>query len=230
MRIIVAGAGVTGYQLLKILVAKKHDVVVIDVDREVCEEVYAETGAMTIHGSATDMRILKKAGMQNSDVALCLVREDSDNLAIAILAKSLGVASIIALLRKPEYEPAYKSAGVTTIISLTDLLLHQLIMEIEQPNVKSIMPLGGGKAEIYAVEIPPEAQSIGMTVREITEQRGFPKECVFVGIYHQDSDAFCIPRGDHDLREWDTVFLVSNRQYIKPATDFLRGSDFTGKR
>jgi len=224
MRIIVAGAGVTGYLLLKMLVAKKHDVVVIDVDREVCEEVYAETGAMTIHGSATDIRILKKAGMQNADVVLCLVRHDSDNIAISILAKSLGVKSIIALLRKPEYAPAYKSAGVTTIISLTDLLLHQLMMEIEQPNVKSIMPLGGGKAEIYAVEIPPGAKSIGMTVREITEQRGFPQECVFVGIYHEDSDIFCIPRGDHDLKEWDTIFLVSNGQYIKPATDFLTKS------
>ncbi|MDH3963155.1 MAG: TrkA family potassium uptake protein, partial [Deltaproteobacteria bacterium] len=210
MRIIVAGAGVTGYLLLKMLVAKKHDVVVIDVDREVCEEVYAETGAMTIHGSATDIKILQKSGMQNADVVLCLVRYDSDNIAISALAKSLGVKSIIALLRKPEYAPAYKSAGVTTIISLTDLLLHQLMMEIEQPNVKSIMPLGGGKAEIYAVEVPPGAKSIGMTVREITEQRGFPKECVFVGIYHEDSDIFCIPRGDHDLKEWDTIFLVSN--------------------
>ncbi|MDH3851277.1 MAG: TrkA family potassium uptake protein, partial [Deltaproteobacteria bacterium] len=207
MRIIVAGAGVTGYLLLKMLVAKKHDVVVIDVDREVCEEVYAETGAMTIHGSATDIKILQKSGMQNADVVLCLVRYDSDNIAISALAKSLGVKSIIALLRKPEYAPAYKSAGVTTIISLTDLLLHQLMMEIEQPNVKSIMPLGGGKAEIYAVEVPPGAKSIGMTVREITEQRGFPKECVFVGIYHEDSDIFCIPRGDHDLKEWDTIFL-----------------------
>ena|SRR5210317_243391 len=224
MRIIVAGAGVTGYLLLKMLVAKKHDVVVIDVDREVCEEVYAETGAMTIHGSATDIKILQKSGMQNADVVLCLVRYDSDNIAISALAKSLGVKSIIALLRKPEYAPAYKSAGVTTIISLTDLLLHQLMMEIEQPNVKSIMPLGGGKAEIYAVEVPPGAKSIGMTVRQITEQRGFPKECVFVGIYHEDSDIFCIPRGDHDLKEWDTIFLVSNSQYIKPATDFLTKS------
>jgi trk/ktr system potassium uptake protein len=180
--------------------------------------------AMTIHGSATDIRILEKAGMQNADVVLCLVRHDSDNIAISILAKSLGVKSIIALLRKPEYAPAYKSAGVTTIISLTDLLLHQLMMEIEQPNVKSIMPLGGGKAEIYAVEIPPSAKSIGMTVREITEQRGFPQEFVFVGIYHEDSDIFCIPRGDHDLKEWDTIFLVSNSQYIKPATDFLTKS------
>ncbi len=95
------------------------------------------------------------------------------------------------------------------------------MMEIERPSVHSIIPLGGGKAEIYTVEIPAGAKSVGMTVREITEQADFPKECVFVGIYHQDSDVFCIPRGDHDLRERDTVFLISNRQYIKPATDFL---------
>jgi len=145
------------------------------------------------------------------------VRSDADNIAIAIMAKSLGVKNIIALLRKPEYEPAYRSTGVTTLISITDLLLHQLMMEIEQPKVKMVMPLGGGKAEIYAVEIPPGARSIGMTVREIAQQKKFPKECVFVGIYHKESDSFCIPRGDHDLKEWDTVFLVSNSLYIKPA-------------
>ena len=221
MRIIVAGAGVTGYQLMKMLVANKHDVIVIDVDRQVCETVYAETGAMTIHGNATDIQILQKAGAKQADVMLCLVRNDADNIAIAILAKSLGVPSIIALLRKPEYERAYREIGITTTISLTDILLHQLMMEIEQPKVKTIMPLGGGKAEIYAVEIPPGAKSVGMTIREITVQEKFPQECVFVGIYHEDSDTFCIPRGDHDLREWDTVFLVSNSRHIKPATDFL---------
>lgn len=221
MRIIVCGAGVTGYQLIKMLVANKHDVVVIDVNREVCETVYAETGAMTIHGSGTDVRILEKAGAKQAHVMLCLVRNDADNIAIAILSKSLGVKSIIALLRKPEYERAYREIGNTTLISLTDLLLRQLMMEIEQPKVKTIMGLGGGKAEIYAVEIPAEAQSIGMSIREITQEKKFPKECVFVGIYHKDLDTFCIPRGDHDLKEWDTVFLVSNSQYIKPATDFL---------
>ena len=90
MRIIVCGAGVTGYQLIKMLVANKHDVVVIDVNREVCEAVYAETGAMTIHGSGTDVRILEKAGAKQAHVMLCLVRNDADNIAIAILSKSLG--------------------------------------------------------------------------------------------------------------------------------------------
>ncbi|MBW1981684.1 MAG: TrkA family potassium uptake protein [Deltaproteobacteria bacterium] len=221
MHIIVAGAGVTGYQLLKILVANKHDVVVIDINREVCETVYAETGAMTIHGSSTDIRILDKAGAKKADILLCLVRDDATNIATAILAKSLGVPTIIALLRKPDYERAYRSAGITTIISLTDLILHQLLIEIEQPKVKKIMSLGGGKAEICAVEIPPGAKSVGLTVREIAGQKRFPKECVLVGIYHSEEDQFCIPRGDHVLQEWDTVFLISDTSLIKQATDFL---------
>jgi trk system potassium uptake protein TrkA len=221
MRIIVAGAGVTGYQIIRMLVDNKHDVVAIDKDRDVCETVYTETGAVVIHGSATDIRMLEKAGAKNADVAVCLIRNDADNIACAILCRSLGVPSIIALLRKPDYEQAYRTVGVTTLISLTSLLTNQIMMEIEQPKVKKVMSIGGGKAEIYAVTIPPEAKSVGLTVREITQEKKFPKECVFVGIYHEEEDRFCIPRGDDKLLKGDAVFIISNSRFVKQATDFL---------
>jgi len=221
MRIIVAGAGVIGFQIIKMLVANKHDVVAVDKDRETCEILYAETGAVVLHGSATDIRTLEKAGAAEADVMACLMRNDADNIATAILAKSLGVSSTIGLLRKPEYEQAYRSAGITHVISTTDLLSHQIIMEIEQPKVKKLTTLGGGKAEVYAVEVPPDALSVGMTIREITQQKKFPEACVFVGIYQEDGDHFSIPRGDHKLHKWDTVFLVTNSQNIKKATDLL---------
>lgn len=221
MRVIVAGAGVTGYQIIKMLVANKHDVVAIDRDRETCENLYAETGVVVLHGSATDIRTLEKAGAREADVIACLIRNDADNIATAILAKSLGVPSIIALLRKPDYEEAYRSAGINQIISTTDLLSHQIMIEIEQPEVKKLTTIGGGKAEIYAVSIPADAATIGWTVREITQQKKFPEACVFVGIYREKEDQFSIPRGDHKLFKYDTVFLVSNSQNIKKATDFL---------
>ena len=148
MYIIVAGAGVIGYQIIKMLTTNKHGVVVIDIDRDVCETVYAETGAMAIHGSATDIRILEKAGATKADAILCLIRNEGDNLATVVLAKSLGIPNVIALLRKPQYERAYESAGATTIIRMADLLLNQIMMEIEQPKVKKIIALGGGIALI----------------------------------------------------------------------------------
>jgi trk system potassium uptake protein len=224
MRVIVAGAGAIGYEIIKMLIANKHDVVAIDRDRETCENLYAETGVVVLHGSATDIRVLEKAGAREADVVACLIRNDADNIATAILAKSLGVPMTIALLRKPAYEQAYRSAGITHIVSTAELLSHQIIVEIEQPKVRKITTIGGGKAEIYAVEIPPDALSVGMTIREITQQKKFPESCVFVGVYHEEEDQFSIPRGDHKLHKWDTVFLVTNSQFINKATDFLTRS------
>ncbi len=221
MYIIIAGAGLIGQQLTKMLVENKHDVVVIDIDKEVCEFVYSQTGAMTINGSATDIRILEEAGAKKADVLVCLMRNDADNIACALIAKSLGVPRIIVRMRNPKYEQAYNLSGVTTIVRLADLLLNLIIMEIEQPKVKKISVLGGGKAEIYAIKIPKKAKSIGKKIKELAQNKNFPKECVIVGIYREDTDDFLIPRGDHIIMENDTVFLVSKSQYIKKAAHVL---------
>jgi len=221
MFVIVAGAGLIGSQITPMLVENHHDVVVIDIDRDVCEAIHAETGAMAVHGSATDIRVLEEANAPKADAVLCLMRLDADNIACALLAKSLGVPRIIVRMRNPRYEQAYRLGGVTTIVRVADLLLSQLMTEIEQPKVRTIMSLGGGKAKIFAVQIPARARSVGMTIRQITSHRSFPTECAFMAIYRESADNVLIPRGDHVLMEDDTVFLVSTSQLIKQATDFL---------
>lgn len=221
MYIIIAGAGIIGHEVARVLVENKHDVVVIDKDPGVCEAIYAETGALTINGNATDIHTLEKAGAIKAEVILCLMREAADNIACALLAKSLGIPRIVARLRNPRYAEAYMLAGVTTIVRMSDLLVNQIVMEIEQPKVKKVTTLGGGKAQVYAVKIPSAAQSIGMKIKDITEKRRFPKEVVFVGIYREDKGDFMIPRGSNVIEEGDTVFLISKSQYIKQATDFL---------
>lgn len=221
MYVIVAGAGIIGAQITRMLVANKHDVVVIDKDAAVCEAIYAETGALTIHGSATDIHILEKAGGIKADVLLCLMHSAADNIACALLARSLGIPRIISRLREPRYEESYRLAGVTAIVSMADLLVDQMMMEIEQPKVKRIMRLGGGKAQVYAVKIPEKARSIGIAIKDITQKKRFPKEVVFIGIYKEDTGDFLIPRGHHMLEENDTVFLVSKSQFITQAIDML---------
>jgi trk system potassium uptake protein TrkA len=221
MYIIIAGAGIIGHEVAKVLVDNKHDIVVIDKDPGVCEAIYAETGALTINGNATDIHTLEKAGAIKAEVILCLMREAADNIACALLAKSLGIPRIVARLRNPRYAEAYMLAGVTTIVRMSDLLVNQIVMEIEQPKVKKVTTLGGGKAQVYAVKIPKNAQSIGMKIKDIAEKRRFPKEVVFVGIYREENGDFLIPRGSNVMEEGDMVFLISKSQYIKQATDFL---------
>ncbi len=221
MYVIIAGVGIIGRQITRMLVENRHDVVAIDRDAQVCESVYAETGALTIQGNATDINTLEKAGAAKADVIVCLMPGAADNIACALLSKSLGIPRIIVRLRNPRYEEAYVQAGVTSLIRVSDLLVNQIMTEVEQPPVKRIMTLGGGEAEIYAAKIPERARSAGMKITEIAQKRNFPKECLFIGIYREESGEFLIPRGSSSLQEGDTVFLLTKSQYIKRATEFL---------
>ena len=64
MYILIAGGGIVGSNMTKNLV-KNHDVVVIDIDRQVCEDIYSRFGAVSVHGNATKVNVLKDAGIEN---------------------------------------------------------------------------------------------------------------------------------------------------------------------
>ena len=221
MYVIVAGAGLIGQQVARTLVENKHNAVVIDADINVCKAIHSETGVLAIHGNATDIRVLEKAGARKADVLVCLMHNAADNTACALLAKSLGIPRIIGRLRHPRYEEAYKLAGITTVVRMSDILAEQIMSEIEQPKVRRIASLEKGKAEIHTVRIPAKVRSAGMSIQEIAALKSFPNDCVFVGIYRDSEGQYIIPRGDSVVQEGDLVFIISKDNHIHQAAEVL---------
>jgi trk system potassium uptake protein TrkA len=221
MYVIIAGAGLVGQQIARLLHRNDHDVVAIDTDQEVLEQLYAETGVLTVHGSATSHRVLIDAGAEKADVIVCLMARDADNIACAIIAQSLGVPKRLARLKDPSYEEAYKTSGITRIMRVVDLLINQLMVEIEQPEVKKVMSLGGGSADVYAIRIPPEAWCIDKPVSNIGSLPEFPRESLLMGVFRHDTEEFAIPRGSFVLQEGDTVFMIARPGDVKQMADIL---------
>lgn len=221
MYIIVAGAGIVGGDLTLKLLEKKHDVVVIDRDKETCDRLYSEAGVVAINGNGARIEILHEAGINKADAVVGAMREDVDNLTCAILSKSLGVPQIIVRMRNPAYEDAYKLAGVTAVVRVADLMINQMMIEIGHPTVRIITTIGGGRGEIFMMVIPPGARIAGMSVEDIAKMSRFPKQCVFIATYSQESEEISFPRGDHIINEGDEVFLISPTEGVKKAADFL---------
>ncbi len=63
MYIVVNGGGMVGGGLVHRLLDNKHDVVLIEQDKEICDKLYAETGVVAINESATSIEALKEAGI-----------------------------------------------------------------------------------------------------------------------------------------------------------------------
>jgi trk system potassium uptake protein TrkA len=223
MYIIIAGIGLVGGELARRLAENKHDVVVIDRSREVCEKIYSEIGVVAITGNVAQIETLYDAGIAKADVFVAATGSDTDNLAGAILAKSLGVQQIIVRMRNASYENAYKLAGVTSITRVTDLMVNQMIVEIEKPRVRKVMTIAGGKADIYSVIIPKGAAVAGKTVESIAKDPKFPPDCVFIAVYDRETKELSIPRGQQIINEKDEILMISPAGDIKKVTDFLFG-------
>ncbi len=221
MYIVVAGGGMVGGRLVRRLLEKRHDVVIVDTSREVCNKLYAETGVVAICGKATKIDVLKEAGVEKADVVVVATPDDADNLASVILAKSLNVPRIIVRMRDPEYENAYKVAGVHKIVRVTDLMVNQMMMEVDDPKVRRITTIGGGRANIFMVIVPKGGQAAGKTVKEIAGDENFPSQCVFIAIYGEEKSELSIPRGEQVIREGDELFLISTAENIRKVADFL---------
>ena len=222
MYVVIAGAGAVGQTLARTLIARKHDVVVIDQDRSVCEGLAARTGALVRLGNATDIEVLEEAGLDKADVAVAATPHDADNLAFGVLARHFGVPRVMARMRNEKYEAAYKKAGVTRIINVVELFVSQLALEIEQPQLQQVASFGGGKASITVAAVPPNSVAHGKTVADIASAKDFPDACVIAGIYRESTGEFIIPRGNREVRAGDKVFLAADTANISRAAAYLQ--------
>jgi trk system potassium uptake protein TrkA len=221
MYIIITGGGMIGSALAKALFNNKHDVVVIEPKKEVCDKLYEETGIEIINGNSSSASILKDAGILKADVLIATSNDDAANLACAILAKSYGVPQVIVRMRNREYAKAYKLAGVNSISSVADLMVNQILLFVERPKIKRMMTIGNGKANIYSIIVPINGAVIGKTVQEIAKSEEFPNECIIVAMYNQKKDILIIPRGNRKIFEQDEIYLISSPENIAKVSAFL---------
>ena len=219
MQITIAGGGRIGRGLAKRLGETKHDVIIIDSDKGVCEEIYSEYGAVTIHGSATDLRTLQNSNVESSDVAVAAMRYDSLNLTFALLAKHLGVPNIHVRMADPNYEPIYKSVGVTNIGRVSDLLIEQFIVNIETPELRKV--IGLGDLEIGIVVVPEPSERDGQTIGDLRLEKRFPKEVSIACLYQGSTEIFIIPHDDTPIRSRDRLFICGAREDIKSVSRML---------
>ncbi len=221
MYIVIAGGGISGTTLANMLAHRKDDVVIIEKDREQCEQLYAETGMVTINGSATDIVTLKEAGIEKAQIAVGALYRDSDNLTFALLAHSFQVPRIMVKMRNPTYKEAFELAGATTICNMNDLFQNNIMMELENPNIRIITHLGSQNTQLIMIRYPVTGNLDGTTIQELSSQSVFSKNCVFAGIMQEKSDKIVMPRGHDKVFPDDKLFMVVNQALIPEISAYL---------
>lgn len=220
MNILIAGGGIVGRNITKAL-SRDHNVIVIERDKELCEKIYSKYGAVAIQGDATNINIIREAGIDKIDYALGVMRYDSENLLFSLLCKNFGIKNIFVRMRDPEYKDAYEIAGATNIGSAVDMLTKKFILDIQNPDIRRVASLRNGKAEVSIVTLPEKSGMKGHAIKDIASHKDFPEDCVIAGIFDMEEDQFIVPRGNTSIQAGNQLFLVGTRASVAKAFKVL---------
>jgi trk system potassium uptake protein len=208
MKIVIVGAGRAGLEVALHLTRIGHVVTVVDHDETVTRRASEQYGLVALSGDATVAAVLEEADIAQSDVVVAMLRRDSDNLAVALLARAAGVDRVMVRMRDNAYRTVYASAGIDRVLSETDLITGSVATAIEHEAVRHAMLLGTGNAIAFELTVPKGSPVAGLTVMDVVKLPGFPASCVFAALYQTDGGVEGA-RGSAVVQPGTTVLLVS---------------------
>ena len=224
MYIVIAGGGSLGSELVKKFVELKKEIVVIELDKESCDDLYATYGVETIHGSATNITVLKAAGIEKADAAIATMRNDADNLAFSDLAKSFAIPEIIVRMNKKSYLEAYKTVGVSKLLNVMDTLVAEIIRQVDKPEIQQVAVLGDGAVEIFIVRVPAQGKIVGKTISDIASSKRLPEESIIAGVYDEKENDFKVPRGNTKIQAENDLFVITKHELVEKTAKYLIGT------
>ena len=103
MKIIIGGAGAVGTHLAKLLSNERQDIILMDEDQSKLNKMDSNFDLMTVCASPTSIQALKNTGVDDADLFIAVMPEESRNMTACMLATNLGAKKTVARIDNYEY-------------------------------------------------------------------------------------------------------------------------------
>ena len=158
MKIIIAGAGDVGSYLAQMIANEEQDTYLIDNDGKKLEKVTQHNDIFGIKADATDVTVLKEAGIKDCDLLIAATSSEKTNLLVCILAKKLGAKRTICRISNFEeisndLRTFYQEIGIDHIISPVENAAQEIHQLIKHESFLDNYDFEGGKLSIFSIQI-----------------------------------------------------------------------------
>lgn len=207
-----------GRELASLLMKDKHEVVVIEKEKSVSEEISREVDALVINGDGTQIKVLEEADVKNANFFIAATGRDEVNMLSCMLAKNMGVQSVVARVGNPEYRLVFKDLGMDHVISPEVTAAEYIERLIIRPYVVDLTTVGKSDMEILEYVVTGDSLISGKRVGEI-----HPKGFIFIAVY-KDKELI-VPGGDTVLEEGNTVLVAVKSESVKDVEKLFRKNE-----
>ncbi len=203
MYVIIAGGGKVGWNLTRELLAKGHEVTLLEAGRDRYLTIEQELEHQVQYGDATELWVLERAGIQRADLVIAVTGDDEDNMLICQMAKEKYLCErIIARVNNPRNREWFELLGIQPTVSATDLILRLIEHEVPSYGLVHLLDLRDERLEIIEVEVAEGSPAAGLAVADVP----LPEGVLIISIL-RDGAGF-VPKGETTINAGDEVLLV----------------------
>ena len=224
-RLIIAGGGNIGYHVAKTL-EEDHDIKIIEYSEERCQHISERlNNTLVLHGSGADQDLLLEENIDKTDVFLALTNDDEVNIMASLLAKRLGVRSVMTLINNPVYANLIQGGEIDIAISPQQATTSILLAHVRKGDTVSANSLRRGAAEAMEIIVHGDLKSSKVVDRAIGDIN-FPSGVTLAALVR--SGEVLIAHHDTVIRSDDhaILFVVDKKQTKEVAQLFSVGFNF----
>lgn len=189
------------------LVNNKHEVALIERDKDLSQEISREIDALVVNGDGTQVKTLEGVNAKTADALVAATGKDEINLLSGLVAKNLGVKTVICRVSNPEYKDVFKKLGIDYVISPEVTAAEYIDRIIRRPTAIDLAIIGKSDVEILEFIVDRDSNIAGRAVKDIS-----PKGFLIIAVHKKGE--LVIPTGKTLIEEGDEVLVLTKTNSV----------------
>lgn len=225
--IIICGAGETGINVIKQMIKRNVEFVVIDHDPKAADQL-SELDCLYIFDDATKEEVLLSAGLEEAKGIITTLSTDADNVFVVLTARQLNKEiHIISRFHEKSAEKKLIHAGANQTVSPDEIGGKKMAALMISPHVQyfvdNIIDTKNMSIDMEEVVINENSELINKKLREakISEKAGL----IILAIRRGEDIFIFNPKADEVLKEKDNMIVVGSEEQIQTLRKMAQEKD-----
>jgi trk system potassium uptake protein TrkA len=202
-KVVIMGGNPMAVWLCRALRERNWSIRLFETNRARADELADKLDWVTVlNADPTDRGVFMEENLSQADVFVALIDDDEANIIGCVLAKSLGVTTVIAVVQRPNYLDLLYHIGVDRPFSPRMVAVREIQSVLDDSKLRLLSSLAEGVVDVYRVKIDGTSDVVDTPLRDVKLGANW-----VIAAIRRKGKAW-VPTADDFITAGDTVLVV----------------------
>ena len=221
--VIIVGGGRITYYLTSILLERKIDVKIIELNEERAKKL-SETfeNAIIVHGNGTDSDLLEEERFDKYDACVSLTGIDEENIIISMYASKKGIKKNITKINGISLFNVLELVGLQSIVTPKKIVADNIVKIVrslassqKEDNIETLYRIAVNNVEAIEFKVPEDNLVSGVPLKDLNIKKNL------LIAYIMRGTQLIFPGGNDTIEAGDRVIIITTEKYLNNINKIL---------